>query len=200
MPMSGWAIASNIFAGTPGGYRCPSATAIKIPRSVADQGKGGSSGGTGISPQVDSHSGLYPFGPMRGTFPMDVSSFEASGSRWTYRKETRMRRIAIGATLALGLTLGGASTAFAGEYNGKGDPIVRGGQPASACSYSGQDQSDDFEDNGPNGEGDDDFVTVPGKGTSTNPSGVRVQNWGQYVVFNGGGKGSGVPGQECRGN
>ena len=111
-----------------------------------------------------------------------------------------MRRIAIGASLALGLTLGGASTAFAGEYNGKGDPIVRGGQPASACSYSGQDQSDDFEENGPNGEGDDDFVTVPGKGTSTNPSGVRVQNWGQYVVLNGGGKGSGVPGQECRGN
>ena len=81
-----------------------------------------------------------------------------------------MRRIAIGASLALGLTLGGASTAFAGEYTGQGDPIERGGVPASACSFSGQDQSDDFEDNGPKGEGDDDFATVPGKGTSTNPS------------------------------
>ena len=117
-----------------------------------------------------------------------------------------MRRITIGASLVLGLTLGGASTAFAGEYTGQGDPIERGGQsehgghPASECSFSGQDQSDDFEDNGPNGEGDDDFATVPGKGTSTNPSGVRVQNWGQYVVLGGGGKGSGVPGQACRGN
>ena len=111
-----------------------------------------------------------------------------------------MRRIAIGALVALGLTLGGASTAFAGEYTGQGDPIERGGDPASECSYSGQDQPDDVEENGPNGEGVDDFATVPGKGTSTNPSGVRVQNWGQYVVLNGGGKGSGVPGQACRGN
>ena len=111
-----------------------------------------------------------------------------------------MRRIAIGALVALGLTLGGASTAFAGEYTGQGDPIERGGDPASECSYSGQDQSDDVEENGPNGEGVDDFATVPGKGTSTNPSGVRVQNWGQYVVLTGGGKGSGVPGQACRGN
>ena len=111
-----------------------------------------------------------------------------------------MRRIAIGALVALGLTLGGASTAFAGEYNGKGEPIERGGTPASECSFSGQDQSDDVEENGPNGEGNDDVATVPGKGTSTNPSGVRVQNWGQYVVLNGGGKGSGVPGQACRGN
>jgi len=111
-----------------------------------------------------------------------------------------MRRIAIGASLALGLVLGGASTAFAGEYNGRGEPIERGGHPASECSYSGQDQSDDFEDNGPHGEGDDDFVTAPGKNTSTNPSGVRVQNRGQYVVAFGGGKGSGVPGEECRGN
>ena len=111
-----------------------------------------------------------------------------------------MRRIAIGALVALGLTLGGASTAFAGEYTGQGDPIERGGDPASECSFSGQDQPDTVEENGPNGEGDDDFATVPGKGTSTNPSGVRVQNWGQYVVLNGGGKGSGVPGQACRGN
>jgi len=117
-----------------------------------------------------------------------------------------MRRTAIGAVLALGLTLGGVSTAFAGEYNGQGVPIVRGGQsghggqPASACSFSGQDQSDAIEDNGPNGEGDDDFVTAPGKRTTTNPSGVRVQNWGQIVVASGGGQGSGVPGQACRGN
>ena len=90
-----------------------------------------------------------------------------------------MRRIVIGASLALGLTLASAST---------------------ECSFSGQDQSDDVEENGPNGEGNDDVATVPGKGTSTNPSGVRVQNWGQYVVLNGGGKGSGVPGQACRGN
>jgi hypothetical protein len=111
-----------------------------------------------------------------------------------------MRRTAIGAVLALGMTLGGVSTAFAGEYNGKGEPIERGGHPASECSFSGQDQSDAFEDNGPNGEGDDDFVTAPGKRTSTNPSGVRVQNWGQIVVATGGGQGSGVPGQACRGN
>lgn len=117
-----------------------------------------------------------------------------------------MRRTAIGAVLALGMTLGGVSTAFAGEYNGKGEVIVRGGQsengghPASECHYSGQDQSDAFEDNGPGGEGDDDFFTVPGKGTTTNPSGVRVQNWGQIVATVGGGQGSGVPGQACRGN
>jgi hypothetical protein len=114
--------------------------------------------------------------------------------------------MAIGAALALGLTLGGVSAASAGEYTGQGDDIVRGGQsengghPASECSFSGQDQSDTVEDNGLNGEGNDDFVTVPGKNTSTNPSGVRVQNWGQIVVASGGGQGSGVPGQACRGN
>ena len=112
-----------------------------------------------------------------------------------------MRRIAIGFVLLLGLVLGGGSAAFAGEYRGHGGGDNPGGDKAhSICSFSGQDQDDSFEDNGPTGEGDDDFATVPGKGTSTNPSGVRVQNWGQYVVLGGGGKGSGVPGQACRGN
>lgn len=117
-----------------------------------------------------------------------------------------MRRMGIVAALGLALSLGSVSTAFAGEYNGQGNPIVRGGpsenggEPASECSFSGQDQSDSVEENGPNGEGNDDFVTVPGKSTTPNPSGHRVQNWGQYVVAGGGGKGSGVPGQACRGN
>jgi hypothetical protein len=84
-----------------------------------------------------------------------------------------MRRIAIGFVLLLGLVLGGGSAAFAGEYRGHGGigGDTPGGDKAhSICSVSGVDQDDSFEDNGPNGEGDDDFVTIHG-----------TQSYGQWV-------------------
>jgi len=102
-----------------------------------------------------------------------------------------MRRIAVGSVLVLGLVLGGTSAAFAGEYRGHGGVLgdTPGGDNAhSICSFSGQDQSDSIEDNGPNGEGNDDFVTIHG-----------AQSYGQWVVA--GFKGIvPSPGEACRGN
>jgi hypothetical protein len=101
-----------------------------------------------------------------------------------------MRRIAVGFVLLLGLVLGGGSSAFAGEYRGHGGVLGDnpGGDKAhSICSFSGQDQDDSFEDNGPNGEGDDDDVTIHG-----------TQSFGQIVaMFGYSGFG---PGTACRGN
>lgn len=97
-----------------------------------------------------------------------------------------MKRAIIGCVAALGLVLGGASTAFAGETNGNGDPIPGADTAHSACAFSGQDLPDSIEGNPPGF--DDDFVTNG-----------HVQSYGKYVSH---GLKSAVPspGDACRGN
>ncbi|MDI2097963.1 hypothetical protein [Ruicaihuangia caeni] len=96
-----------------------------------------------------------------------------------------MKRMAISCLVALGLALGGAAAAQAGEINGNGDPIPGAHKASSACAFSGRDLPDDQE-NQPNIP--DDFVT-----------GGHVQNYGMYVK-------AGLkamvpsPGMACRGN
>jgi hypothetical protein len=68
--------------------------------------------------------------------------------------------------LACAMWMLGASPAFAGEVNGKGDPIPGGAKGKSACSFSGQ-QDDPEEDEG--------FFR-----------GDRVQSWGQIPLDEGG--------------
>ena len=78
-----------------------------------------------------------------------------------------MKRVAIGCLVALGLVVGGAASAQAGEINGKGEPIPGAHNASSACAFSGQDLPDDQE-NQPNIP--DDFVTDG-----------HVQSYGKYV-------------------
>jgi hypothetical protein len=98
-----------------------------------------------------------------------------------------MKRAVIGCIVALGLVVGGgAGAAFAGETNGKGDPIPGADRANSACAFSGRDLPDDIENN-PVPEADDDAVT-----------GGHVQSYGQYVRA--GLKGAvPSPGDACRG-
>jgi hypothetical protein len=97
-----------------------------------------------------------------------------------------MKRMTIGCIVALGLVLGGATSAQAGETNGNGDPIPGAENASSACAFSGQDLPDAIEGNPPGF--DDDFVT-----------GGHVQSYGQWVR-------AGFkdmvpsPGDACRGN
>ena len=97
-----------------------------------------------------------------------------------------MKRAVIGCIVALGLVVGGgAGAAFAGETNGKGDPIPGADNASSACAFSGQDLPDAEEgpDNIP-----DDFVTDQ-----------HVQSYGRWVSH--GFKGVlPSPGEACRGN
>jgi hypothetical protein len=79
-----------------------------------------------------------------------------------------MKRITIGCVVALGLVLGGAGTAYAGETNGNGDPIPGADTANSACAFSGRDLPDEIEGNPPGF--DDDAVT-----------GGHVQSYGQFV-------------------
>lgn len=97
-----------------------------------------------------------------------------------------MKRITIGCIVAVGLVLGGASTAFAGETNGNGDPIPGAHNASSACAFSGQDLPDAEENQPP--EFDDDFVTDG-----------HVQSYGRWVSH---GFKDAVPspGEACRGN
>ena len=96
-----------------------------------------------------------------------------------------MKRLALGFIFAIGLVLGGAVSAQAGEINGNGEPIPGAHNASSACAFSGQDQLDDLE-NQPNIP--DDFVTDG-----------HVQSYGKYVSH---GLKSVVPspGEACRGN
>ncbi|WP_353826352.1 hypothetical protein [Agromyces sp. SYSU T0242] len=100
-----------------------------------------------------------------------------------------MNRAVIGCILGLGLVVGGtAGAAFAGETNGKGEPIPGAHKAHSACAYSGQDLPDEIEGNPPGF--DDDEVT-----------GGHVQSYGMYVRA--GLKGDPIapsPGIACRGN
>jgi hypothetical protein len=97
-----------------------------------------------------------------------------------------MRRIAWSTLMALGLVLGGMSTAYAGETNGRGDPIPGADNAASECAFSGRDLPDSVENNPPGY--DDDAITIHG-----------VQSYGQFVS-------QGLkafvpsPGDACRGN
>ncbi len=84
-----------------------------------------------------------------------------------------MKRIAIGCLVTLGLVVGGASAAYAGETNGKGQPIPGADRANSACAYSGRDLPDGTGpgyENNPLPFMDDDDVT-----------GGHVQSYGQYV-------------------
>ena len=97
-----------------------------------------------------------------------------------------MKRIMIGCVVALGLVLGGAGAAYAGETNGNGDPIPGAQNASSACAFSGQDLPDAEENQPP--EFNDDFVTDG-----------HVQSYGKYVSHDL----KGVvpsPGDACRGN
>lgn len=97
-----------------------------------------------------------------------------------------MKRLVLGSVVALGLVLGSAGAASAGETNGKGEPIPGAQNASSACAFSGQDLPDSIEDNPPGF--DDDAVT-----------GGHVQSYGKYVSH---GLKSEVPspGVACRGN
>lgn len=97
-----------------------------------------------------------------------------------------MKRVTIGCVVALGLVLGGASAAFAGETNGNGDPIPGAHNARSACAFSGQDLPDADENQPP--EFNDDHVTDQ-----------HVQSYGRWVSH--GFKGDvPSPGEACRGN
>lgn len=97
-----------------------------------------------------------------------------------------MKRVTIGCIVALGLVLGGAGAAFAGETNGKGEPIPGAEKASSACAFSGQDLPDAEENQPP--EFNDDFVTDQ-----------HVQSYGRWVSH--GFKGVvPSPGVACRGN
>ncbi|MFD5213507.1 hypothetical protein [Microbacterium sp. NPDC058345] len=98
-----------------------------------------------------------------------------------------MKKMTIGAALALMLVLGGGSAAMAGEYTGNGGDTPGGDRAQSACHYSGRDLPDDVEMN-PVPAADDDMIT-----------GGHVQSYGQYVRA--GLKGMvPSPGEACRGN
>ena len=97
-----------------------------------------------------------------------------------------MKRVTIGCIVALGLVLGGASAAQAGETTGNGKPVPAPDHASSACAYSGQDLPDSEEVQPP--ELNDDFVTDG-----------RSQSYGRWVA---GGFKDMVPspGEACRGN
>lgn len=97
-----------------------------------------------------------------------------------------MKRVVITCTVALGLSLGGAMSAQAGETNGNGDPIPGAFMASSACAFSGQDLPDAEENQPP--EFNDDFVTDE-----------HVQSYGRWVSH---GFKDAVPspGVACRGN
>lgn len=97
-----------------------------------------------------------------------------------------MKRMAIGCILALGLVMGGASAAQAGETTGNGKPVPAPEHASSACAFSGQDLPDAEENQPP--EFNDDAVTDG-----------HVQSYGRYVSH---GLKEAVPspGVACRGN
>ena len=97
-----------------------------------------------------------------------------------------MKRFVIGSVMALGLVLGSAGVASAGETTGNGSPVPGAGHASSECAFSGQDQPDAIENNPPGF--DDDFVT-----------GGHAQSYGKSVSH---GLKAFVPspGVACRGN
>ena len=100
-----------------------------------------------------------------------------------------MKRLSTICVIALGLVLGGAASAQAGEYNGKGEPVPGGENGKSDCSYSGRDIPDAIEMN-PFPFLDDDALTSQRNYT---------QSYGLFVSL---GMKDMVPspGEACRGN
>ncbi len=96
-----------------------------------------------------------------------------------------MKRVVITCAVALGLTVGGAMSAQAGEINGNGDPIPGAHRASSICAFSGRDLPD-AQENQPNIP--DDIV-----------SDGHVQSYGRWVSH---GFKAFVPspGEACRGN
>lgn len=110
-----------------------------------------------------------------------------------------MKKTIISVVASLGLVLAGASSAVAGEVNGRGDKVPGAFNASSACAFSGLDTLDDSEEQPP--EFNDDDVAIRG---NQSPGGKDryhgVQNYGTYVR-------AGLkdvipmsPGQDCRGN
>ncbi|AEG42871.1 hypothetical protein [Isoptericola variabilis] len=101
-----------------------------------------------------------------------------------------MKRVLITSVTVLGLVVGGAAAAQAGETNGRGDPIPGAHTASSACAFSGQDRLDALE-NQPPEFNDDHLYGFRERG--------RVQSYGMYVKN--GLKGVvPSPGIACRGN
>jgi hypothetical protein len=100
-----------------------------------------------------------------------------------------VKRLAAVCVCAFGLVLGGASSAHAGEYTGKGEPVPGGETGKSACSYSGRDVPDAVEGN-PFPFLDDDALTSQRNYTQT--YGLFVSLGMKGVVPS--------PGEACRGN
>lgn len=100
-----------------------------------------------------------------------------------------MKRIASTCIIAFGLALGGAATAHAGEYNGKGESVPGGVNGKSACSFSGRDVPDSVEGN-PSPMFDDDALTSQRNFTQT--YGLFVSLGLKALVPS--------PGEACRGN
>lgn len=82
-----------------------------------------------------------------------------------------MKRVVIGCVAALGLVLGTAVSAQAGEVNGNGDWIPGAHVANSLCAYSGKDTPDSIEHNPPGF--DDDAINGVG---NTQSYGVLVRN------------------------
>ncbi len=82
-----------------------------------------------------------------------------------------MKRAAIGCALALGLVLGSAVSAQAGEVTGNGKPTPAPSHAKSLCVYSGKDTPDNIEMNPPGF--DDDALNGVG---NTQSYGVFVRN------------------------
>jgi hypothetical protein len=97
-----------------------------------------------------------------------------------------LKRVVITFAVALGVTVGGAMSAHAGEYDGKGDPVPGAHMASSACAFSGRDLPDEIENNPPGF--DDDAVT-----------GGHVQSYG-ILVSHGLKAAFPSPGVACRGN
>ena len=99
-----------------------------------------------------------------------------------------MKRVATTCVIALGFVLGGAATAHAGEYNGKGGPVPGGVNGKSDCSFSGRDVPDSVEGN-PFPFLNDDALTSQRNFT---------QSYGLYISL--GVEAPSHPGEACRGN
>ena len=97
-----------------------------------------------------------------------------------------MRRAIVGLVVVTSVVLGTSATAFAGEINGKGEPIPGARNASSECAFSGRDLPDEIENNPPGF--DDDSITIHG-----------AQSYGQFVSA---GLKDAVPspGVACRGN
>lgn len=97
-----------------------------------------------------------------------------------------MKRVILTCVVTLGLTMGGAMSAQAGETSGTGGTVPGAHNASSACAFSGLDIPD-AEENNPPGF-DDDFVTDG-----------HVQTYGKWVSH---GFKAFVPspGEACRGN